>query len=334
MTRHRSSSAAGGGPGGRGCARSRWPLRSSNDNKSSSRAAAPRSRRSSGQKKGGTLKVLSAEGFEHLDPGHVVLPARLRGGLRHAAAAVLVQARGPDHAGARPGGLRSADVGRREDGHDQDPPERQVQPARQPRGDVQGRQVRASSAASTRTWPTATRAVLLPATSRAADKAKGGRSPASRRPTTRRSSSSSPSRSARPMAKALSLPLSAPVPKEYVEQDQRRRQDPERLRLRSRPSRRSPGRTSSSPTRPARASRWSATRTGTARPPATSARPTSTRSNWQIGTDPNVSGRQILTGQDLVNGDTPARADDQARRSTQAQGPDQLHPAGQPLHRA
>ena len=75
-------------------------------------------------------------------PGIVVLPARLRGGLCGAPAAVLVQAGRPHPRRARPGGVGPPDLARREDGDDQDSPERQVQPARQPRGHVEGRQVR------------------------------------------------------------------------------------------------------------------------------------------------------------------------------------------------
>ena len=52
----------------------------------------PKTQPQSGGKRGGTLTVLNHEDFENIDPGHRVLLDRLRGRVRDAAAAVLLQA--------------------------------------------------------------------------------------------------------------------------------------------------------------------------------------------------------------------------------------------------
>ena len=74
--------------------------------------------------------------------GADLLHVRLRGRLRHAAAAVLVQARRRRDAGAGPRRGRAADLGRQQDHHGEDPLRCEVLAARQPRGHHQGHQVR------------------------------------------------------------------------------------------------------------------------------------------------------------------------------------------------
>jgi peptide/nickel transport system substrate-binding protein len=105
------------------------------------------------------------------------------------------------------------------------------------------------------------------------------------------------------LAQALSLPLSAPVPEEYVAKFDKS----------------SPSKYDSDPTIQAftgpyviksykagrsivlgRNPNWDGKAQGDYRPAYLDA------VTWSIGADPNVSGRQILRGKDLVNGDTPA----------------------------
>ena len=93
-------------------------------------------------KMGGKLTMLWTDDVDNIDPGITLLPDGLHGRLRHAAAAVLVEARRRRDAGAGPRRVRPADLRGRQDRHREDPHRRQVQPAGRPRGDVQGRQVR------------------------------------------------------------------------------------------------------------------------------------------------------------------------------------------------
>jgi peptide/nickel transport system substrate-binding protein len=105
------------------------------------------------------------------------------------------------------------------------------------------------------------------------------------------------------MAKALTLPLSAPVPREYIESNKL--------------DAKSPSAYDSDPTRqaftgPYVISKYTAGKTISLRrnpnwDPKTDYRPAYLDAvDWTIGADPNVSGRQILTGSHQVSGDTPA----------------------------
>jgi peptide/nickel transport system substrate-binding protein len=105
------------------------------------------------------------------------------------------------------------------------------------------------------------------------------------------------------MVGALTLPLSAPVPKDYVERNKLDDKSPSVYD--SDPTRQaftgpyviskySPGKNLSL----ARNPNWD---------PKTDYRPAYLNAvNWTVGADPNVAGRQILTGTHQVNGDTPA----------------------------
>ena len=123
---------------------------------------------------------------------HQLLPDGLHGLLRDPAPAVLVEARRRRDPGARPRRVRSAGLRGRQDRHREDPHRREVQPAGQPRGDVQGRQVR-DRARLLQHGPERLRGRLLrrPGRRQAGRQARARRSRASRRRTTRRSSSSS-----------------------------------------------------------------------------------------------------------------------------------------------
>jgi peptide/nickel transport system substrate-binding protein len=105
------------------------------------------------------------------------------------------------------------------------------------------------------------------------------------------------------LVKALSLPLSAPVPREYA----------------ARFDRSSPSKYDSDPTIQAFTGPYviKSYRAGRSLTLARNAnwnaqsdyRPAYIDAvNWQIGADPNVAGRQILNGRNLINGDTPATA--------------------------
>ena len=109
----------------------------------SARSAArprPRSRRTpSGA---ATLTMLAARRHRLGRSGPDLLPVRLPGPLRHQPCAVLLQARRLDERRARPRRRRAAGLRGPEDDHDQAAAGRQVRPAGQPRGHLQGRQVR------------------------------------------------------------------------------------------------------------------------------------------------------------------------------------------------
>jgi peptide/nickel transport system substrate-binding protein len=103
----------------------------------------------------------------------------------------------------------------------------------------------------------------------------------------------------------LSLPLSAPVPEDYS--DKIKNDDKSPTVYDSDPTKQaftgpyvikaySPGKSITL----ARNPNWNGKSTGDYRPAYLDG------VSWQIGTDPNVSGRQILTGTDLVSGDTPS----------------------------
>lgn len=99
---------------------------------------------------------------------------------------------------------------------------------------------------------------------------------------------------------ALSMPLTAPVPKEYAAKFDK-----------SSPSKYDSDPTIQAFTGPYVISSYAAGRSLTlARNPkwdaSTDIRPAYVDSvQWQIGADPNVAGRQILSGRDQINGDTP-----------------------------
>ncbi len=107
------------------------------------------------------------------------------------------------------------------------------------------------------------------------------------------------------LAKALSLPLSIPVPETYI--NKIKGDDKSPTVYDSDPTKQaftgpyvikaySPGKSLTLARNPA----WNGKATGDYRPAYLDG------VTWQIGTDPNVSGRQVLTGTDLISGDTPS----------------------------
>ena len=205
---------------------------------------------------------------------------------------------------------RAADLSRRQDAHGENPQRREIRPAGQPRGDGAETSSTRSSAASTRTSPTRTRAPTT-ATSSAPTERAAARSPASRRPTTTRSSSGS---RARPPRCSRSRPCCRCRrrcrPSTRSRSTRRRRRDYANHLVSSGPymiagrQRRQGARRRA--TCPAAASSSCATPTGRA---ATDHRPAYLDEiDFEIGGSPTVSGRQVLAGRGLVLGDPPTPA--------------------------
>jgi peptide/nickel transport system substrate-binding protein len=276
---------------------------SSNDNKSSNNGGGADITPQSGQKKGGILKVQSVEGFEHLDPGSSYF--QLDYEVVYATQRPLYSFKPDDFKEAVP------DLA-----------------ASQPEISADQKTVTVKIRPNVKYSPPVNRAVTSKDVKYAiergfnpnvangyapsyfidlegADKAKGGPISGLQTPddTTLVFKLTKPFGAT--MAKALSLPLSVPVPEDYIKQIQG--------------DNKSPSGYDADPTKQAftgpyviksyaagkniqlaRNPNWDGKATGDYRPAYVDG------VTWQIGTDPNVSGRQILTGQDLVNGDTPS----------------------------
>ncbi len=302
---------------------------SSNDNKSSSNGGGAEIKPVSGQKKGGTLQVQSVEGFEHLDPGSSYF--QLDYEVVYAAHRPLYSFKPEDPTRVVPD-LAASDPQisrRREDRDDQDPPERQVQPARQPRGHVEGRQVRHRA----RLQPQC-RQRLRPVVLQRRRRGRHGEGRTDRRhPDARRHDDRVQAHQAvRGDDGQGAVAATVGARAQGVRgQDQRRRQVPERLRL-----------------RPGQAGIHGAVRHQVLRG----------RQEHRAGPEPELGPRGLgrlpagLRGRgELADRDRPERfgpqdphrpGPDQRRhpgcpggqaRGPEVQGPDQLHPAGQPLHR-
>jgi peptide/nickel transport system substrate-binding protein len=277
---------------------------SSNDNKSSSTGGGGAEIKPvSGQKKGGTLQVQSVEGFEHLDPGSSYF--QLDYEVVYAVHRPLYSFKPEDPTRVVPD-LATSD----------------------PKISADEKTVTIKIRPNVKYSPPVNRAVTSKDVKYAiergfnpnvangyaqsyfldvegADKAKGGPITGIQTPddTTIVFKLTKPFGAT--MAKALSLPLSAPVPKEYVDKING--------------DAKSPSVYDSDPAKQAftgpyviksyaagknialaRNPNWDQKASGDFRPAYVDSM------TWQIGTDPNVSGRKILTGQDLINGDTPA----------------------------
>jgi peptide/nickel transport system substrate-binding protein len=276
---------------------------SSNDNKSSSTGGGAEITPQSGQKKGGTLKVQSAEGFEHLDPGAAYF--QLDYMVTYATQRSLYSYKPDDFKAAVP------DLA-----------------ASQPTISADEKTVTVKIRPNVKYSPPVNRAVTSKDVKFAiergfnpnvangyeatyfndvegADKAKGGPIAGIQTPddTTLVFKLTAPF--AATMGKALSMPITVPVPKEYI--DQLKGDDKSPTAYDADPTKQaftgpyviksySAGKSISL----ARNPNWNGEATGDYRPAYVDSL------QWQIGTDPNVSGRQILTGQDLVSGDTPS----------------------------
>jgi peptide/nickel transport system substrate-binding protein len=276
---------------------------SSNDNKSSNQGGGAEITPQSGQKKGGTLKVQSVEGFEHLDPGSSYF--QLDYEVVYAAHRPLYSFK-PDNFEKAAPDLAAADP---ELSADEKTVTIKIRP-----------NVRFSApvnrAVTSKDVKYAIERGFNPNVANGyapsyffdiegADTAKGGPISGIQTPDDQTIVFKLTKPFGATMAKALTLPLSAPVPEEYIKQ--------------IKGDDKSPSVYDSDPTKQAftgpyviksyaagksitlaRNPNWDGKATGDYRPAYLDA------VTWQIGTDPNVSGRQILTGQDLVNGDTPS----------------------------
>ena len=276
---------------------------SSNDDKSSSTGGGAEIKPVSGQKKGGTLQVQSAEGFEHLDPGSSYF--QLDYEVVYAAHRPLYSFKPEDPTRVVPD-LATSDP---QISADEKTVTIKIRPNVKYSPPV-------NRAATSQDVKFAIERGFNPNVANGyapsyfsdvegADKAKGGPIAGIQTPddTTIVFKLTKPFGAT--MAKALSLPLSAPVPKEYMDKING--------------DAKSPSVYDSDPAKQAftgpyviksyaagknialaRNPNWDREASGDFRPAYVDA------VNWQIGTDPNVSGRKILTGQDLVSGDTPA----------------------------
>jgi peptide/nickel transport system substrate-binding protein len=276
---------------------------SSNDDKSSSKGGGAEITPVSGQKKGGTLQVQSAEGFEHLDPGSSYF--QLDYEVVYAAHRPLYSFKPEDPTRVVP------DLATSEPQISAD--EKTVTIKIKPNVKYSPPVNRAATSqdvkfAIERGFNPNVANGYAPSyfiDIEGADKAKGGPISGIQTPddTTIVFKLTKPFGAT--MAKALSLPVSAPVPEEYIKQ--------------IKADDKSPSVYDSDPTTQAftgpyviksysagksltlaRNPNWDGGATGDYRPAYADG------VTWAIGTDPNVSGRQILTGQDLISGDTPS----------------------------
>lgn len=276
---------------------------SSNDDKSSSQGGGAEIKPVSGQKKGGTLQVQSVEGFEHLDPGSSYF--QLDYEVVYAVQRPLYSFKPEDPTRVVPD-LAASDP---QISADEKTVTIKIRPNVKYSPPV-------NRAATSKDVKYAIERGFNPSVANGyapsyfsdvegADTAKGGPIAGIQTPddTTIVFKLTKPFGAT--MAKALSLPLSAPVPKEYVDKING--------------DAKSPSVYDSDPAKQvftgpyviksyaagknialARNPNWDREASGDFRPAYVDA------VSWQIGTDPNVSGRKILTGQDLINGDTPA----------------------------
>jgi peptide/nickel transport system substrate-binding protein len=254
-----------------------------------------------GQKKGGTLRVQSVEGFEHLDPGSSYFQVDYE--AVYAVHRPLYSFKPEDPVNPAPDLATSA-----------------------PRVSPDDKTVTVKIRAGVKFSPPVNREVTSKDVKYAiergfnpnvangyapsyfgslvgADKAKGGPIAGLQAPDDRTLVFKLSKPFGATMAKALTLPLSAPVPKEYIE--------------RNKFDAKSPSVYDSDPTRqaftgPYVISKYTAGKTISLRrnpnwDAKTDRRPAYLDAvDWTVGADPNVSGRQILTGSHQVSGDTPA----------------------------
>jgi peptide/nickel transport system substrate-binding protein len=276
---------------------------SSNDNKSSNNGGGAEITPQSGQKKGGTLQVQSAEGFEHLDPGSSYF--QLDYEVVYATQRPLYSFKPDDFKEAVPDLAAS----RPEISADQKTVTVKIRPNVKYSPPV-------NRAVTSKDVKYAIERGFNPNVANGyapsyfidvegADKAKGGPISGIQTPDATTIVFKLTEPFGATMAKALSLPLSVPVPEDYIKQIKGDDKSPSVYD--SDPTKQaftgpyvikaySPGKS----IQLARNPNWDGKATGDYRPAYVDA------VTWQIGTDPNVSGRQILTGQDLVNGDTPS----------------------------
>ncbi|MDQ4040615.1 MAG: ABC transporter substrate-binding protein [Actinomycetota bacterium] len=254
----------------------------------------------SGQKRGGTLRVQSAEGFEHLDPGSSYF--QLDYVAVYAVHRPLYSFRPedpetpePDLASAPPrisADDRTVTVTIRPGVRFSPPVNREVTSR-----DVKFAIERGFSPNVANGYAPSYFGAI-----RGADKAKGGPIAGIRTPDDRTIVFELTQPFGATMAKALTLPLSAPVPKEYVEREDLDAKSP--TVYDSAPARQAftgpyviAKYTAGKSLSLARNPNWD---------PETDFRPAYLdRIEWTVGADPNVAGRQILTGKGQVNGDTP-----------------------------
>jgi peptide/nickel transport system substrate-binding protein len=276
---------------------------SSNDNKSSSNGGGAEIKPVSGQKKGGTLQVQSAEGFEHLDPGSSYF--QLDYEVVYAAHRPLYSFKPEDPTRVVPD-LATSDP---QISADEKTVTIKIRPNVKYSPPV-------NRAATSQDVKFAIERGFNPNVANGyapsyfldvvgADKAKGGPIAGIQTP----DDSTIVFKLTKPfgatMAKALSLPLSAPVPKEYMDKINGDAKSPSVYD--SDPAKQAftgpyviKSYAAGKSVTLARNPNWDQKASGDFRPAYVDA------VTWQIGTDPNVSGRKILTGQDLINGDTPA----------------------------
>ncbi len=276
---------------------------SSNDDKSSSTGGGAEITPVSGQKKGGTLQVQSAEGFEHLDPGSSYF--QLDYEVVYAAHRPLYSFKPEDATRVVPD-LATSDP-------QISPDEKTVTIKIRPNVKYSPPVNRAATSqdvkfAIERGFNPNVANGYAPSyflDVEGADKAKGGPIAGIQTPddTTIVFKLTKPFGAT--MAKALSLPLSAPVPKEYMDKINGDAKSPSVYD--SDPAKQAftgpyviKSYAAGKSVTLARNPNWDREASGDFRPAYVNA------VSWQIGTDPNVSGRKILTGQDLISGDTPA----------------------------
>jgi peptide/nickel transport system substrate-binding protein len=254
-----------------------------------------------GQKKGGTLKVQSAEGFEHLDPGSSYFQVDYE--AVYAVHRPLYSFKPEDPVNPVPDLASGAAQVSPDDktltvkvrgGVRFSPPvDREVTSK-----DVKYAIERGFNPNVANGYASSYFGSIV-----GADKAKGGPIAGIETPDDRTIVFKLSSPFGATMAKALTLPLSAPVPQEYVEREKF--------------DEKSPSGYDTDPTKqaftgPYVISQYSAGKSlSLARNPnwdaKTDHRPAYVDAvSWTVGADPNVSGRQILNGTHQVSGDTPA----------------------------
>jgi peptide/nickel transport system substrate-binding protein len=276
---------------------------SSSSKKSANQGGGAETKPQSGQKKGGTLQVQSAEGFEHLDPGSSYF--QLDYEVVYATQRPLYSFKPDDFAKAVPDLAASDPVV----SADQKTVTVKIRPNVKYSPPV-NRAVRSQDVkfAIERGFNSNVANGYAPSyfiDIEGADKAKGGPISGIQTPddTTIVFKLTKPFGAT--LARALSLPLSVAVPKDYIDKIKGDSKSP--TVYDSDPTKQAftgpyiiksyaPGKSIAL----ARNPNWDGKASGDHRPANLDA------VQWQVGTDPNVSGRQILTGKDLISGDTPA----------------------------
>ena len=260
-----------------------------------------------GGKKGGKFTILSSGDVDYMDPGKTYYSYGSDGSERDQPRSVRLHARRHVQARAGPRRGRPGDLRGRQDRHREDQEGRDVLQAGQPRGHLEGRQVRDRARVHSRTSPTVTPASTC-ATSSALRRSRAPtrRSRASRRPTTRRSCSSSPRARAPALAGALcDADLRSRSRRSTRRSTTRRTRRPTARAMPSTPARtwsRATPRARPSATSPARASTSCATRitrTWTTSVPRSSTRSTS----WRATTTTRWRRAGSSSGESMGTGD-------------------------------